>query len=324
MPTRISFARAQELVRPRDQILSAGCTERQLHERVISGALVRLHRGVYVDGAIWNDLWAEGRHLLSVLAVHRSGADPVFTHQSAAVLWGLPLYRVFDVLVHVLISGARHSRVAAGVARHDMAIADADIVERHGIRCTSLARTVFDIARTMTLETAVSAGDAALRSISIRGQEYDVDAAAEWREGVGRLAVAGRRGVKQARWVTEFIDGRAQLPGESVSRLQLFRLGYRAPDLQVPVIGSAGDRYFLDFGFRRARVFGEFDGEGKYLEPESRTADTPVDVLLAEKKREDDVRGVTGWGFARWRHVHIGTADKLGRRLIAFGVFPPG
>lgn len=324
MRRRITFAQGQDLVRSREEILSTGCSERQLRDRVISGSLVRLHRGFYVDGATWNDLWHEGRHLLSVLAVHRSGVDPVFTHQSAAVLWGLPLYRVNDVLVHVLIRGERHSRVSAGVARHEMLVDDADIVERYGIRCTSLTRTVFDLARAATLEAAVSAGDAALRLVSVTGQDYDQDAAAEWRDRLGRLAVPARRGVTKARWVTEFIDGRSQLPGESVSRLQLFRLGFRAPELQVPVIGSAGDRYFLDFGFRGARVFGEFDGEGKYLEPELRTADAAVDVLLAEKRREDDVRGVTGWGFARWGHAHIGAAEDLGRRLTAFGVFPPG
>ncbi|MGM7697095.1 hypothetical protein [Microbacterium sp. A84] len=190
--------------------------------------------------------------------------------------------------------------------------------------CTSLHRTVFDLARTTRLEAAVSAGDAALRSIAVHGQEYDADAAAQWREELERFAGPGLRGVRQARWVTAFVDGRAQLPGESVSRLQLFRLGFHAPDLQVPVVGAEGDRYFLDFGFRRSRTFGEFDGEGKYLEPELRTEPTPVDAMLAEKRREDDVRGVTGWSFARWGSMHIGSPDTLGDRLAHFGVTPPG
>ena len=326
MRKKISFVDARDLVRSREQLLCDGLTERELRDRVSSGELVRLHRGFYVFGADWQQLWLEGRHLLRVISVHLAsvGRGPIFTHQSAAVLWGIPLFKLADVLAHVLIVGTRHSRVTAGVARHEMSVSDNDIVLRHGIRCTSLERTVFDLARTTSLETSVSAGDAALRSVAIRGHDYDWDAAAEWRDNLERLASAGLRGVKKARWVTEFIDGRAQLPGESVSRLQLFRLGFSAPELQVPVLGSEGDRYFLDFGFSRARVFGEFDGEGKYLEPEFRTLDAPADVLLAEKAREDDVRGVTGWGFARWGHPHIGNAETLGRRLSAFGVFPPG
>lgn len=287
MRKKISFADADTLVRSREEVLSAGGTDRDLRYRVSSGALIRLHRGFYVDATVWKGLWPEGRHLLRVIAVNRASRDrdPVFIHQSAAVLWGLPLFRLADVLAHVLISGARHSRVVAGVARHEMSVDENDIVMRHGIRCTSLQRTVLDLARSTDLETSVSAGDAALRSVAVRGHDYDELAAAAWRDDLRQLGVAGLRGVKKARWATEFIDGRAQLPGESVSRLQLFRLGFSAPELQVPVLGSAGDRYFLDFGFHGARVFGEFDGEGKYLEPGLRTVDAPVDVLLSEKKR---------------------------------------
>ncbi len=124
--------------------------------------------------------------------------------------------------------------------------------------------------------------------------------------------------------MADFADGRAQLPGESVSRLQLFRLGYDSPDLQVKVMGAEGDQYYLDFGFRQTRKFGEFDGEGKYLESALRSSDTPSDAVLQEKRREDDVRGVTGWGVARWGSAHIRTPDALGARLRAFGIRPPG
>ncbi|MFB8190340.1 hypothetical protein ACFC14_13505 [Microbacterium sp. NPDC055988] len=109
-----------------------------------------------------------------------------------------------------------------------------------------------------------------------------------------------------------------------MSRLQLHRLGFRDIELQVPIKGAAGAEYFADFGFRRSRAFGEFDGEGKYLESDLRLAPTPVDAVLAEKRREDDIRGVTGWRVARWGGAHIRTAEALGTRLAAFGIRPPG
>jgi len=90
------------------------------------------------------------------------------------------------------------------------------------------------------------------------------------------------------------------------------------------VVGSEGDEYWLDFAFPGARTFGEFDGEGKYTDADLRRASSAQEAVLEEKHREDDVRGVTGWGFARWGHEHIRTADILGRRLVAFGVSPPG
>jgi hypothetical protein len=326
MPRRISIEQARDLVRSRDELLYSGATDRELRTRVLSGSLRRVHRGFYVDGAVWDDLWPEGRQMLRLLAVNRAAADdgPVFSHTSAAVLWDLPLFGRTADLVHVVTQGRGHTRTEAGVRRHDMEIAEKDIVWRHGLRCTSMVRTVFDLARTLSAEAAVSAADASARTVAVRGRRIDADADSTWREELRSLCSPGLRGVRRARWVSEFADGRAQLPGESVSRLQLDRLGFRDVDLQVPVVGSEGMRYFLDFGFRRSRAFGEFDGEGKYLESGLRTAPTTSDAVLEEKRREDDVRGMTGWRLVRWGSPHIRTPELLGSRLAAFGIRPPG
>ena len=325
MPRRITFEQAGALLRSRDDIVATGITDRQLGKLVATGTFIRVHRGYYVDGTSWRELWTEGRHLLRVIAHARSspGDSPVMMQMSAGVLWGLPLYRVSDKIVHTLIQGTRHTRTVAGVARHQIDVAESDIVERHGLRCTSLVRTVFDVARVLSHEAAISAADAALRMTAVKGQSQDAEAAEQWRDELLRLSTPGLRGVRKARWIADFADGRAQLPGESVTRPQLSRLGFRDVDLQVPVVGSEGDRYFMDFGFPQSRMFGEFDGEGKYLEPELRKTPTPVDAVLAEKRREDDVRGVTGWGVCRWGSAHVKTADALGARLAAFGIHPP-
>lgn len=326
MPRRISIDQARDLVRSRDELLYSGATERELRNRVVSGSLRRVHRGFYVDGAVWADLWPESRQMVRLLAVHRAAEHDgtVFSHTSAAVLWELPLFGKTADLVHVIIQGRRHSRTEAGVRRHDLEIADTDIVRRHGLRCTSMARTVLDLARTLSAEAAISAADASIRTIAVRGSRVDADADSAWREELLALCSPGLRGVRRARWAAEFADGRAQLPGESVSRLQLDRLGFREVELQVPVVGSGGAQYFLDFGFRRSRAFGEFDGEGKYLESGLRTAPTASDAVLEEKRREDDVRGVTGWRVVRWGSTQIRTPDLLGSRLAAFGIRPPG
>ncbi|MDQ0645309.1 hypothetical protein [Microbacterium murale] len=326
MPRRINFEQADAMLRSRDSLVATGITDRQLRALVASETLIRVHRGFYVDGDSWRELWAEGRHLLRVISHARSspGESPAFMQMSAGVLWGLPLYRVPDGVVHALIQGTRHTRTVAGIARHDIDVAENDIVERHGLRCTSLARTVFDMVRTVSPEAAISAADAALRMIAVSGQAQDAVVAEQWRDDVLRLAAPGLRSVRKVRWAVGFADGRAQLPGESVSRLQLSRLGFSDIDLQVHVVGAEGDNYFMDFGFPRSRMFGEFDGEGKYLEPELRATPTPADAVLAEKRREDDVRGVTGWGVRRWGGIHIRSADALGARLTAFGIHPPG
>lgn len=323
---RIDIAQAQELLRSRAQLTGAGVTERELRAAVDAGRLLRVHRGSYVTAADDKQLWAEGRHLVRVLAVAAAspGPGPIFSHTSAAVLWGLPLYGIRPRHVHTLIDGRRHTRTEAGVMRHDMAVKAQHVADVGGLRCTSLGRTVFDLARILPFAGAVAAADAALRSVAVRGHVQDAEIAAVWRDELQELAGAGLRGVRQAREVIDFADGRAQLPGESVSRVHLRTLGYRGVDLQVPVAGADGDNYFLDFGFPRSRCFGEFDGEDKYLDASLRQASTPDQAVLDEKRREDDIRGVTGWRVVRWGARDIRTVDALGSRLAAFGLRPPG
>lgn len=316
MPRPIDVQQGVLLLKSRTQMLDAGLSRRALTSGVADGSLTLVRRGCYVDTAEWRELYAEGKQLLRVLAVAQTSPRPLFSHISAAVLWGLPLHGQVSELVHTVVPGRQHTRTVAGVARHERRVDDGEVVEQQGLRCTSLARTVFDVARTLRPDAAVAVADAALRMTS---SDQEV-----LRGDILRFARSGLRGVRQARWVADFADGRAQLPGESVSRVQLDRLGFRDVRLQVPVTGAQGDRYFVDFEFARSRAFGEFDGEGKYLDPELRDAPTPAAAVLAEKRREDDIRGVTGCRVVRWGSSHIRTPDVLGARLAAFGIRPPG
>lgn len=275
----------------------------------------------------WGELWNEGRHLVEVIATHLNSAapGPVFWGPSAAVLHALPLYRMAPKNVHAAILGARHGRTTAGVMWHRIPVGPADIVEIDGIRCTSLDRTILDLGCTTSSPVSLSAADAAQRGETVVGQVQDPDLATEWR---GRMLARAERthrpGVRGARRIIRLADGRAQLPGESVSRLHLLNLGFAEPELQVHVMGAAGGDYLLDFGFRRSRCFGEFDGRGKYLDDSIRGGTTAEEVVLAEKRREDDIRGVTGWRIARWGSSDIQTAAIFGAKLAAFGIRPPG
>lgn len=326
MKTAIDLTQAHRLLQTRDDLLISGHTQREIRSLVSAGRLVRVRRDRYADAAVRDGLWDEGKHLVDVVAAHLNAdaPGPVFWGPSAAVVHGLPLYRLTPTKVHTVILGERHGRTRAGIAQHSVGIDDRDIVEVGGIRCTSLERTVLDLACTATPEAALSAADAALRRAAVDGHHQDPGLAAAWHEEMARRATAVHsRGVRRARRILGFADGRAQLPGESVSRLQLDRLGFTGLELQVHVTGSEGDDYWLDFGFPRNRVFGEFDGQGKYLDPDLRGEQTAEDVVRAEKRREDDVRGVTGWRFARWEDRHIRTPATFSTRLQAFGVRPP-
>ena len=316
----------EHLVRSREDLILNGWTDREIAAAVRGKAIMHMRRGWYIDAEEYRRLTPEQQHRTRVIAVAReSEGGAAMSHTSAGVLWRLPFYRVELTRVHMTTDAPRRISSARDVLRHVAPLPAEDVVVVDGIRCTSLARTVFDLCRTLPLEASVSVADAAERLMGERIREWDLDAIESWRAGLQhRLdGAAGARGIRQARWVADFADGRAQLPGESVSRLQLHRLGFAPPELQVPVPGPAGRMYFVDFGLEDARAFGEFDGKGKYLDQAMRAGKTIEQVMLEEKEREDWIRGTTRRPFARWGSTHIRTAPDLATRLAAFHITPP-
>jgi hypothetical protein len=318
---------AEALANARSDLLRAGVTDRQIATRVTRGILNRVVAGTYVGSAEWSAAYSEQRHLVRVFAAERRmrGTGATVSHISAGALHGLPLFRTDPDRVHVSAAQMNGNVGAPGlaVARHRVAVPDADLTVIDGIRCTSLPRTVADVLRSTSPETSIAMADAALRQVAWddRRRSYDVDAAERFRTDVRTSLPVGGRGVRQARYILDLADGRSQLPGESTSRLYLVRLGYEQIRLQVPIAGPSGRDYAIDLALDDVRTFVEFDGLGKYLAQDDRG--TPG-VLLDEKAREDWIRGTTGWAVVRWGMEHIASVDTLRRRLRAFHVpLPP-
>lgn len=311
------------MLRSREDLAQEGVGDRRVRELVSRGILIRVRRGHFVPATHWARLWPEGRHLLHVLAVVRDAdRPPVLSHESAAVVHAFPLYRHVPQRVHVIVPSPRHAGSASDLLRHQLELDDADVVEVGGLRVTSPERTAFDLALTMATDPAQCVADSALRAAAVDGHRQDAGRAEDWRARMGdRLERArGVPGVRNARGVIAFADGRAQLPGETVSRLHLRRVGFQEVDLQVAVPGPTGRDYFIDFGLDEIRAFGEFDGLGKYVDIELRAGMTATDVVVAEKRREDWIRGRTGRPFMRWEDQHIRTVRTFAARLQAFGV----
>lgn len=313
-----------------------GYTARTIAAGVAAGRLHRVDHGWYVDGERWRAGYTEQRHLLRVIAAHRRRPDggrttdaqrAVFSHWSAAVLWQLPMARCEPRRVHVSGAGTSGHVTASEptVARHQVAVAAEDVTAVDGIPCTGLARTVADTLRLATEEAGIALVDAALRRLAWDSDAhvYDQDAADRFVAEVSRRLPVGGRGVRRAREILALGDGRAQLPGESISRLYLVRLGFAVPRLQVEIPSPLGGRYFVDFGIDDAGVWGEFDGRGKYVDEALRGTDIDVEaVLLAEKEREDWIRGTTHRRLVRWNGADIRDTTCFRRRLAAFHVYP--
>jgi len=321
---------ARGRVQSRAEILAGGTTERELRRLITSGEIHRVRTGFYVGARGWTGIHVEDRHLIQVVAADaaRRDGEVVFVGVSAAVAHRLPLFRVTPEYVHV--AGPRTDAVArpkAGLAHHGVSLPDEDKVVIDGLPCSSLSRTVVDLARTLPREAAIAAADAALRHVAwdARARCYDSEAADDFRRGLlNRLSkAAGARGIRQARFVAAFADGRAQLPGESVSRLLLNDLGFAPPRLQVPFAGPDGEAWAIDFGLDDVGAWGEFDGKSKYTDAAFLAGRTPEQALLEEKYREDWIRGRSNRRFARWEMSHIASAAALRQRLAAFHIHAP-
>lgn len=291
-------------------------------------SLTRLRRGACVLTSEWDDLFTEGRLRTRIAAIvpQLENERAVVALQSAAAMHGLPTYRSLDDRVDLIMPGPSTRHNSSDVVRHHMTLRESDVVVIDGYRVTSLARTVFDVVRTTSLEAAVVCFDAALRQVAwdAETRTYDESKAARFRDDVlDRIArSSGARGIRQARTVTELADGRAQLPGESVSRVWMWLLGVPAPELQYRVELPGGRYALLDFAWPRLGRWAEFDGEAKYTDPVILAGRSPDDVRDEQEFREQAVRSTTGWRCDRWGFAHMATMDEFAAHLRGTGFLP--
>jgi hypothetical protein len=312
------------LLLTRDDLGERHLDSRGIARRVDAGHLRVVRPGIFADLSDGARFTTEEWVLARAAAWDMVARDrPVFSHTTAAVAHQCPLYRDTDARVHVILPPERPGP-AKGLVRHRGEVPDAELVEVHGMLFTTLERTVADVARTSPFATAVCIADAALRAASLEAPgRYRQDRADTFRQNAAAIMRRSAHGQRRATRVLAFADGRAQLPGESVSRIHLIELGFALPRLQVRVPGPHGTDYWVDFGLDDVLAFGEFDGKAKYRDPLLRRGLTMAQVLEKEKQREDWIRGTTQRRLARWGSEHIRTAAALGDRLASFGIIPP-
>lgn len=138
----------------RSQAIGAGLTPRVIQRRTATGEWVPVHRAVYrLAGApvTW-----EQRLLAATLA-----SDGVASHRAAARLWCLDLPEWNRPIVTVAASAYRSMR---GVTvHHTRSLPRADRAVRYGIPCTSVGRTLVDLAAELTFDDLEACVDSALR-----------------------------------------------------------------------------------------------------------------------------------------------------------------
>ena len=144
--------------------LAAGYNDDEIKRLRRTGQWISAARGAYFDISSAPKLSAADRHRLMVdTVVPRLSGEPVVSHLSAAVLHGLPLWRIHLNQVHVTRRPPAKAHRGSMVHSH-LAELDADDVVVVGRRqVTSPTRTVVDVARIVPFEQGVIVADAALR-----------------------------------------------------------------------------------------------------------------------------------------------------------------
>jgi hypothetical protein len=261
------------------QLKSFGLSARAVRDRVASGRLTRIHRGVYAVGH--GRLTMHGRWMAAVLAY---GPRAVLSHRSAAALRGIrPDNRSrSDVTVP-----SPSARSRAGIDVHTSAsLQPADLGVVDGVPCTSLARTLLDLADV----------------VDARGVERAVDQAEvlrlfDRREVDDVLSrAAGRRGAGVLHSVLARYDG-PSLTDKELEEL-VFRLcreaGIRKPEGNVWIMLEDGP-VKADFLWRAERLIVETDGWASHGTRQAFERD----------RRRDRRLQLAGWQVARftWRDI---------------------
>ena len=282
----------------------AGLTVRAVQALVACGDLVRIRRGIYVLGPMWRDTTDDGRYRLFVRATAASAAHPlIFSHHSAAVLHGLPIIGRWPQAVHVIAADATGGSNARYTTSH-RGVAEPSTVQIDGLTVTSLARTLIDMAATSNLLVGVTMIDHALRVGGCpdpmpgrRGAPPVIPLTCD--DLLTELAaVRPRAGARQAERSIGFSNGLSANPGETLSRVRIFELGFEVPELQEHFRVNGRD-FWVDFWWRGVRKIGEFDGEQKYTRGAVLGDRDPGDVVVQEKWREDLLRRHVA-SFCRW------------------------
>jgi hypothetical protein len=290
------------LVLRRDAVRQ-GWSDDELGRLVRGQQWCRLRRGAYLDGHPPQD--AARRHRLLVEATLSALRRPaVVSHQSAAVLLGLPLWDVALDRVHVTRSPTGWGDVSPTLHVHVARLGDDEVTAVAGMPVTTRVRTALDLARSCPFEVTVVLLDAALHQGLLTHDQV-----------AARLFdLAGVRGSRGAARAVAFADGRSESVGESRSRVLLQRLGLPPSALQFEVT-STGGRVLArtDFAWEDRRVVGEFDGRVKYGRL-VRPGQQPGDVVFAEKRREDAIRD-EGWSVVRWTWSDLAAPLTLAQRL---------
>jgi very-short-patch-repair endonuclease len=252
----------QHGVATRRQLLARGLAPHTIDRMVRAGRLIVLRRGLYQIGPLPVGRAAETRAVLAC------GRDGRISHTSAATLHSVLDATCVRPIVEVTMSRRKRRRIE-GVRIHRVRdLRPDEVMVLDGLPVTTPARTLLDIAETMTSREVEQALATAYRKALVTRDEL--------RAMVERHP--RHRGAPLLRRLLDADGGPAFTRSKAEEKLLDIIRGGRLPwpDLNVKVLGHE-----VDFLWRKARMVAEVDGYEFHSSLESFAADRRRDAELA-------------------------------------------
>jgi hypothetical protein len=231
-------------------------------------------------------------------AVLACGLGAVLSHRSAAALWGLR--ESSRSRIDVTAPG-RRGRIPEGIDAHRHGfLTAADRTSVDGIPCTSISRTLLDLAAVVSYRELRYA----VKQAEVEGL-FDLT---EMNELLNRSR--GRRGIARLRRAIALHDPREQLTRRELEE-RFFDL-CRGSEMLLPEVNGPlvvnGISMMPDFLWRDARLIVETDSRRVH-----RTA-----TAFEEDRRRDQLLTVAGWTVIRctWRQV-LDEPERIGRTICS-------
>jgi very-short-patch-repair endonuclease len=287
-------------------LVASGVTDAMIRTQLATGRLTQLRAGVFLGTDAWPDT-PSGRHLARAHAEQVANPDAVISHESAAVVWGLPTPG-FDPWHESPVSLTRPGRTShrsrsSTATWHSGSLPVASVTrDRDGYAVTSVARTAVDLAAGRALPESLVIVDAASRLLVAsfvggrpRRADYSnprlVKAARE------SLVTAARpRDLTRLRGTVDLAEACRESPAESLTAGHIQLAGLPRPQFQATLETPMG-KVYPDLYWPEANLIGECDGAIKYAE---------ANAFVNEKEREQMLRDL-GYRIVRWLAKEIMT-----------------
>lgn len=294
----------------RRELLARGYDERLLKKAVRDGVFKRVRPGAFVDAAQFATLHEVALHAVrSRAAARQARTGVVISHVSALTFQpDLPTYGIDLSEVHLTRLDGKAGRREAGVRQHRGLVLDSDIVEVDSVQVMAAPRAILETTTFASVEAGLVITNHMLHEHVVTMEELQ-------NRYAGTISQWPRSLTTEL--VLRLADPRIESPGESRTDYCLFRQGLPRPVPQMEIFDEHGVLVGrLDFAWPEQRVWLEFDGKLEYQKM-LREGESPTDVVIREKKRQELIEQITGWRCIRITWDDLRHPERLAAKIRA-------